>query len=455
MPRNGSGTYQLPAGNPVVTGTIISSTTQNTTMSDVATALTNSIAKDGQTVPTANLPMGGFKHTGAADATATGQYLTYGQNGTVLGNTTIDGTLTMNASTMIWAKGADVASASTLPLVADGNYFDVTGTTAITAFASLGVGSWIGLHFDDALILTHNATDLILPGGANITTAAGDEAIFVEYASGDWRCVSYTRADGSPLSGNNTQIQPITASVGSNALTITLNPTTLDFRDATLGSGTVNTRTVSAAISVVVSSGSTLGTINAVQNRLAVLAIDNAGTVELAVVNLAGGVNLDETGVISTTAEGGAGGADSAAVIYSTTARTNVPYRVVGFVESTQATAGTWATAPSKIQGYGGQAFAAMSSLGYGQTWQNLLGSRAVATTYYNTTGKPIWVIAAAANATSSFSISLIVNGRTISSYSGTTVGASYSVTGLVPVGGSYSITTVNMAALGLWEELR
>lgn len=151
------------------------------------------------------------------------------------------------------------------------------------------------------------------------------------------------------------KIQPITASVAANALTITLNPTTLDFRSGTLGNGSVNTRNVAAAISVVVSSGSTLGTVNAVQNRLAVLAIDNAGTVELAVVNIAGGTNLDETGVISTTAEGGAGAADSATVIYSTTARTNVPYRVVGFVESTQATAGTWVTAPSKIQGIGGQ----------------------------------------------------------------------------------------------------
>lgn len=198
MPRNGSGTYTLPAGNPVVTGTIISSTTQNTTMSDVATALTNSIAKDGQTVPTANLPMGGFKHTGAADATATGQYLTYGQDNGVLGDTTIAGTLTVD-ELATWAKGADVASATTLPLIADGNYFDVTGTTTITAFASLGVGTWIGLHFDDALTLTHNATDLILPTGANITTAAGDEAIFVEYASGDWRCVSYTRANGTAL----------------------------------------------------------------------------------------------------------------------------------------------------------------------------------------------------------------------------------------------------------------
>ena len=49
-------------------------------------------------------------------------------------------------------------------------------------------------------------------------------------------------------------IQPITASVATNALTITLNPTSLDFRSATLGSGTVNTRQISTAISLVISS---------------------------------------------------------------------------------------------------------------------------------------------------------------------------------------------------------
>lgn len=157
-------------------------------------------------------------------------------------------------------------------------------------------------------------------------------------------------------------IQSITAAAAANALTVTLSATTLDFRSATLTSGTVVSRVISSPISVVVSSGSTLGTVSAVQSRIVVLAIDNAGTVELAVVNIVGGNDLSETGLISTTAEGGAGAADSASTIYSTTARTNVAYRVVGFIESTQATAGTWATAPSTIQGNGGQALIRPSS---------------------------------------------------------------------------------------------
>lgn len=59
MARNGSGTYSLPSGNPVVTGTTISSTVHNTTMSDVASELTNSIDKDGQTVITGTLDFNG------------------------------------------------------------------------------------------------------------------------------------------------------------------------------------------------------------------------------------------------------------------------------------------------------------------------------------------------------------------------------------------------------------
>ena len=87
-----------------------------------------------------------------------------------------------------------------------------------------------------------------------------------------------------------------------------------------------------------------------------VIALNNAGTIELAAVNISGGFILDESTLISTTAEGGLGAADSATVIYSTTARTSVAYRVIGYIDSTQATAGNWATAPSTIQGNGGQA---------------------------------------------------------------------------------------------------
>lgn len=49
MARNGSGTYSLPAGNPVVGGTTVSSSWANNTLTDIATALSGSLSADGQT----------------------------------------------------------------------------------------------------------------------------------------------------------------------------------------------------------------------------------------------------------------------------------------------------------------------------------------------------------------------------------------------------------------------
>jgi hypothetical protein len=69
MSRNGSGTYSLPVGNPVVTGTTISSTWANNTLTDIANALTGSLAADGQTTASGNLNMGTYKIINAGDPT--------------------------------------------------------------------------------------------------------------------------------------------------------------------------------------------------------------------------------------------------------------------------------------------------------------------------------------------------------------------------------------------------
>jgi hypothetical protein len=78
LARNGSGTYSLPEA-AFVSGTVISSTAVNSDLSDIANALTASIAKDGQTVPTANLPMGTYAHTGVGNASARTMYAATGQ----------------------------------------------------------------------------------------------------------------------------------------------------------------------------------------------------------------------------------------------------------------------------------------------------------------------------------------------------------------------------------------
>jgi hypothetical protein len=253
------------------------------------------------------------------------------------------------------------------------------------------------------------------------------------------------------------QIYPISASVAANALTLNIDPCSIDFRDSTLTSGTVNTRAVASQISMTVSSGSTLGTVSGNAERIAILAIDNAGTVEVAVANISGGVNLDETTLISTTAEGGAGAADSASTIYSTTARTNVPFRVVGFIDITEATAGTWATGPTTAQGAGGNAITALQSFGFGQTIQDLTGSRSLGTTFYNPTGKPIW-IEVRANVTSGtqvMAIAVTVAGSTVT-YRGddTASGLTASLRAPIPPGAGY-VASITSATLVAWVEMR
>ncbi len=75
MARNGSGTYSR-AVSAYVYNTVIDQAAVNSEMDDIATALTGSLAKDGQTVPTANIPLGGYRLTGVGVATATTDALT-------------------------------------------------------------------------------------------------------------------------------------------------------------------------------------------------------------------------------------------------------------------------------------------------------------------------------------------------------------------------------------------
>lgn len=116
--------------------------------------------------------------------------------------TTISQTMSHSSVAVNWAKGSDIASSGTTNIAgATGNYVHITGTTTITAFGTAQAGTWRSVRFAGILTLTHNSTSLILPTGANITTAAGDTAIFISEGSGNWRCVSYQRADGTSLAG--------------------------------------------------------------------------------------------------------------------------------------------------------------------------------------------------------------------------------------------------------------
>ena len=256
----------------------------------------------------------------------------------------------------------------------------------------------------------------------------------------------------NPSAAANLYFASISASVGSNALTLGINPHVLAFRNSTLTNGVPNMRSIPSALSLIVPSGATLGTINGVAAHLILLAIDNDGTIEPAIVNLAGGVNLDETTLISTTAISSSSNSNN--VIYSEHARTSLPFRVVGYIDVTESIAGTWATAPTLVQPCGGQALAALASIGYGQTWQNVKASRALGTTYYNTKAKPILISVAivyTGNAYNTLTINDVVVAQNGSA--GMDTNDRVTIVAIIPSGSSYVLSTGG--TVQYWAELR
>jgi len=251
-----------------------------------------------------------------------------------------------------YATTATAAGTTTLTLASPNQQF-FTGTTTqtivlpVTSTLVLGLGYTITNRSTGVLTVQSSGLDTIIniPSQATVrftciltsgTTAASWSYLFEGSANIPYRT-----------------LESISASVASNALTVTLNPCTIDFRSSTLTSGAVLTRVVPSAISLTISSGSTLGTTNGVESKIAIVAIDNAGTVELAVINSLAYGPFDESLLISTTAEGGLGAADSGVTFYSASARASVAFKIIGYVTSTQATAGAWVSAPSNVSGNG------------------------------------------------------------------------------------------------------
>lgn len=98
-----------------------------------------------------------------------------------------------------------VASNTTTDILgAASNFIAISGTTTIT---SLGTGTYRQkfVRFSGALTLTHNATSLILPGGANITTVAGDTCVVISDGSSNARIYAFQRATDIELGTNHIQ----------------------------------------------------------------------------------------------------------------------------------------------------------------------------------------------------------------------------------------------------------
>ena len=198
MARNGSGGYSPPINsfNPATNGVSATPIDWNATLSDIATAIQQSISSDGQTPITGNLQMGGNRLTGLGAGSATGQSLRFEQ---------------------LFSQGAlvDIASAGVMdigtPLT---NFLRVTGSTTITGFGTNYNGPRY-LIFAAAVILTHSAT-LVLPGAANITAGVNDSLIAVPI-SGGWQVVAYQRASGLPAVAGPLASSGITGAAASGA----------------------------------------------------------------------------------------------------------------------------------------------------------------------------------------------------------------------------------------------
>jgi hypothetical protein len=127
MSYNGSGTFQInTSGQPVVTGTVISSSAFNALTADLATGLSTAITKDGQTATTVRIPFAqGINSSLATDSTSgsTGSIFTAGGVG-ITKSLFVGGTATFSASPIFSALTASSAVATD----ASKNLVSVTNT---------------------------------------------------------------------------------------------------------------------------------------------------------------------------------------------------------------------------------------------------------------------------------------------------------------------------------------
>lgn len=233
MPRNSSGVYSTPPGVTAVPNTTIESTPYNTNLADIASTFTDSLSRSGQGGMLADLQMGGFKIGGMATPTLSADAVTKAY-----------------ADALVPASGGPfpaeltVASATTTDILgAASDFIAISGTTTITSLGT-GINRLRLARFTGVLTLTHNATSLILPGAANITTAAGDVMLLTSDGSSNVRVWSYVPAASATLLGvpAQTVASATTCNIlGANTPAVSISGTTTI---TSLGTGTNKVRFV-------------------------------------------------------------------------------------------------------------------------------------------------------------------------------------------------------------------
>jgi len=265
MSRNGSGTYTLPAGNPVVAGTVIATTWANNTMNDLASAMTDSVAADGQTPMTGPLNMNSNKVTNLATGTISGDGINYAQFNTptfggavvcsstltVTGATVLSSDATMSGTGQLKIPNGTTGQRSATPvsgmirfnstLNSYEGYTSYTGATIstitfVTTTATLTTATAHGLNTGNTVFITgttpaaYSGTFVITVTGTTtftytmLSTPSGNATVMGSYVYGNWAQIGggATGAGGDQIFVENgvTVTANYTLSTNKNAMSV-------------------------------------------------------------------------------------------------------------------------------------------------------------------------------------------------------------------------------------------
>lgn len=272
----------------------------------------------------------------------------------------------------------DLASAATTDIgAATSPIVRITGTTTITSFGANYAGPRF-LTFAGALTLTHNATSLILPGGANINTAAGDCLIAMPNGStpNGWRVVAY-------------QVAALVPGTASSATTLS--------GTVPIANGGTGQTTGAAAIAALFGTRADVASASTVDLTSVVSSINITGTTTITAFTIAVGRVILVRFNASLTLT------NNASVVTQTGAN---------IVTQAGDTCILRATAANVVEVLS-YTRAIPQAIGDGQTLQNVGGSRALSTTYTNTTGRAI-VVYVTINAGGASNVNVLLDGNVI-----------------------------------------
>src|SRR5574343_998778 len=156
--------------------------------------------------------------TSITDLSTTASSNSPGGTDSVAANTGPDDYFRAHAAIIRTLAAADtIAAASTVDLSTKNNTFiTLTGTaTTINALGTVAAGVAKWLIYNAAHTVTHNATSLILMGGATRTVAAGDASLFVSEGSGNWRELLYSGGAYQPLDADLTALAGLAKTDGN------------------------------------------------------------------------------------------------------------------------------------------------------------------------------------------------------------------------------------------------